>query len=152
MSNLFDRAIKLLKSPKTEWPVIAGEPATVGSLYVPYVLVLAAIGPIAMLLGWRWNRILQVQQCASCCVLPSGNTRRRWSAWRCLRWSSISWRRNSGLPRTQTQAFKTAVYASTAAWIGAVGGLLGLGLGALLGLAGAVYSIYLLYPRDCHTP
>ncbi len=26
MGKLFDRAIKLLKSPKTEWPVIAGEP------------------------------------------------------------------------------------------------------------------------------
>jgi hypothetical protein len=51
---------------------------------------------------------------------------------------------NFGAQKDQTQAFKTAVYASTASWIAGGGGLLGL-LGGLIGLAGLVYSIYLLH-------
>jgi hypothetical protein len=149
MRNLFDRAIKLLKSPKTEWPVIAGEPATVGSLYVPYVLVLAAIGPVAMMLGGGTG-IFRF----------SGGFLLRFAVWQYV--SSLVGVALFALvinflaphfsaTRDQTQAFKTAVYASTAAWVGAVGGLLGTGLGALLGLAGAIYSIYLLYLGLPHT-
>jgi hypothetical protein len=47
---LIDRVKNILLSPKTEWPKIAGETATVQSLYVDYILILAAIGPIAMAL------------------------------------------------------------------------------------------------------
>src|SRR5260221_10972042 len=47
---LIDRVKNILLAPKTEWPVIAGETATVQSLYVGYILILAAIGPIAMAL------------------------------------------------------------------------------------------------------
>lgn len=45
------RAWKILLTPKAEWAVIDGEPASVRSLYVPYVLVLAAVGPLALLIG-----------------------------------------------------------------------------------------------------
>lgn len=150
MSSLVQRVMNILKSPKTEWPVIAGEPATVGSLYVPYVLLLAAIGPIAMVLGGGgtgWFRF-------------SSGFLLRVAVWQYVS-SLISvalfavvinfLAPQFGATKNQTQAFKTAVYASTAAWIGAVGGLLGLGLGSLLGLAGAVYSIYLLYLALPHT-
>ena len=34
-------------SPKTEWAVIDAEPATIGGIYTSYVMILAAIGPIA---------------------------------------------------------------------------------------------------------
>ena len=47
---LIDRVKNMLLTPKTEWPVIAGETTTVQSLYVGYILILAAIGPIAMAL------------------------------------------------------------------------------------------------------
>jgi Yip1 domain len=150
MGNLFDRAIKLLKSPRTEWPVIAGEPATVGSLYVPYVLVLAAIGPVAMLLGGGGTGFFRF----------SSGFLLRVAVWQYAS-SLLSvvlfalvinfLAPQFGATKDKVQAFKTAVYASTAAWIGAVGGLLGLGLGALLALAGAVYSIYLLYLALPHT-
>lgn len=150
MGSLVQRVINILKSPKTEWPVIAGEPATVGSLYVPYVLLLAAIGPIAMVLGGGgtgWFRFnsgfllrIAVWQYASSLVSVA------------LFALVINFLAPQfGATKNQTQAFKTAVYASTAAWIGAVGGLLGFGLGSLLALAGAVYSIYLLYLGLPHT-
>ena len=41
--NLVDRIKNILLSPRTEWPKIAGETATVQSLYVGYILILAAI-------------------------------------------------------------------------------------------------------------
>jgi hypothetical protein len=47
--NLIDRVKNILLNPKAEWPKIAGESATVQSLYVGYIVILAAIGPIAML-------------------------------------------------------------------------------------------------------
>src|SRR5258708_37296328 len=48
--NLVDRVKNILLSPKEEWPKIAEEPATVGSLFTGYIMILAAIGPIAMIL------------------------------------------------------------------------------------------------------
>ncbi len=38
-------------TPAAEWDLIAVEPASVRSLYVPYVLILAAIGPVCTLIG-----------------------------------------------------------------------------------------------------
>ena len=51
MADLTTRAINILKSPQTEWPVIAAEPATVNSIFTGYVMPLAAIGPIASFLS-----------------------------------------------------------------------------------------------------
>ena len=46
---ILDRVKNILLTPKTEWPVIAGETATVQSLYVDYILIVAAIGPLALI-------------------------------------------------------------------------------------------------------
>lgn len=43
---LLERIRNMLLSPRTEWPVIAAEPASVRSIYTGYALQLAAIGPI----------------------------------------------------------------------------------------------------------
>lgn len=45
------RARALLLSPVSEWERIAAEPATIRNLYTPYVLMLAAIGPVCALIG-----------------------------------------------------------------------------------------------------
>src|SRR3546814_17493263 len=50
-SGIVQRAKDILLKPKETWPVIAAEPATTQSIYVPYVVVLAAIGPIAQFIG-----------------------------------------------------------------------------------------------------
>ncbi len=44
--SLVDRARNIITNPAAEWPVIAGEPASVGSLYTGYVIPLALIAPI----------------------------------------------------------------------------------------------------------
>jgi hypothetical protein len=49
--NLIDRIRKILLSPKDEWPKIAVEVATVQSLYLGYIVILAAIGPLATLVS-----------------------------------------------------------------------------------------------------
>jgi Yip1-like protein len=49
--SLVDRAKSILTAPAAEWPVIGAEPATVGGLITGYALILAAIAPVAMLIG-----------------------------------------------------------------------------------------------------
>lgn len=56
---LFDRIKGILLDPRAEWAAIAAEPATVPSIYARYVMLLAAIGPVAILvryseLGFPW--------------------------------------------------------------------------------------------------
>jgi type II secretory pathway pseudopilin PulG len=49
--SLVDRATAISLRPQSEWPVIAAEPATVAGIFKDYVVPLAAIGPIALVLG-----------------------------------------------------------------------------------------------------
>jgi hypothetical protein len=44
--SLVDRARNIITNPAAEWPVIAAEPASVGSLYTGYIIPLALIAPI----------------------------------------------------------------------------------------------------------
>jgi len=47
---LLDRLKGILLDPRTEWPKIAAEPATVQSIYTGWVMIFAAIGPLAVLI------------------------------------------------------------------------------------------------------
>lgn len=49
--NVVNRAINILTKPRTEWAVIAAEPATVGGLFTGYAMILAALPAIGSLLG-----------------------------------------------------------------------------------------------------
>ena len=49
--NLVQRAQAILLTPRTEWPTIATEPATVQSIYTGWVMIFAAIGPIMIILA-----------------------------------------------------------------------------------------------------
>ena len=42
-NRLIERVKAILLTPKTEWPVIAGEPAATADLYKNYIILLAAI-------------------------------------------------------------------------------------------------------------
>lgn len=50
--NLVERLKGILLAPKAEWPKIAAEPMTAQGIYTGWVMILAAIGPLAMLLGF----------------------------------------------------------------------------------------------------
>jgi hypothetical protein len=49
--NIADRIKTVLLDPRAEWPRIATEPATVQSLYTGWIMLLAAIGPLMILLS-----------------------------------------------------------------------------------------------------
>ncbi|HEX4534834.1 MAG TPA: Yip1 family protein [Rhizomicrobium sp.] len=49
--GLIDRVKNILMKPAAEWLVIDAEPSTTRGIYVQYVAVLAAIGPIASFIG-----------------------------------------------------------------------------------------------------
>ena len=49
--NLVDRIKGILVEPRSEWVKIAAEPATAQSLYTGWIMILAAMGPIALLLA-----------------------------------------------------------------------------------------------------
>ncbi len=49
--NLFERVKGILLRPKQEWQTIAGETTTIPELYKSYVMILAAIGPVATIIG-----------------------------------------------------------------------------------------------------
>ena len=49
--NVVDRIKGILLDPRAEWPRIATEPATVQSLYTGWIMLLAAIGPLMILLS-----------------------------------------------------------------------------------------------------
>ena len=50
-NGLVNRIKNILFTPKEEWDVIDAEPATIQGLYKSYVFILAAIGPVANLIG-----------------------------------------------------------------------------------------------------
>lgn len=51
-ASLIDRAKNILLSPAAQWPAIDAEATTVGKLVTGYAVILAAIAPIAMLIGF----------------------------------------------------------------------------------------------------
>lgn len=49
--SIIARAKAIIMRPREEWPRIDSEPASIGQIFTGYVMPLAAIGPVAMLLG-----------------------------------------------------------------------------------------------------
>ena len=149
MSKLIDRAKAILLTPKTEWPVIGAEPETTAGLYKNYIAILAALGPIAMFLSLSVIGVgtflgsFRVGIGAGLSYLVVSYALGLLSVWL---FSLIV----NGLAPTfggqkdSVQALKTVAYAMTASWVGAIGNLIP-GIGWLIALAGAAYSVYLLY-------
>jgi len=161
-ASLVDRAKNLIVSPSTEWERIDAEPATLGGLFTSYVMILAAIPPIAMAIGL----FLFVPRGVTIYGLSYGITTGGILAGAIVQYGlgllSVyivglivdALAPTFGSARNQIQAMKVAAYYPTAAWL--AGALLILpALGALAMLVGAIYSLYLLYvglPRLMKTP
>jgi hypothetical protein len=141
---LIQRVKNILMSPKTEWPVIDAEPATIGGIYKNYVMILAAIPPVCMLIGLllfgmpyfvfpmgyliAQAVISYVMALIGCYILA-------------LIIDALA--PSFGGTRDRVKAFKVAAYSSTAAWV--VGIFYLLPLLAILGIIGGLYGLYLLY-------
>lgn len=162
--NLVDRVKRILLSPRTEWEVIDAEQTTPAALYTGYIAPLAAIGPIAQLIGYSVFGITVPFMGTYKVPFGSALTGAIISYVLTLVGTYILALIIDGLAptfngqRNQIQALKVAAYSSTASWVAGIFALIpGLRLLGILGL----YSLYLLYlglpvlqktPRDKALP
>jgi hypothetical protein len=134
--TLIDRAKTILLTPRTEWPVIAAEAATVQSLYVGYILILAAIGPIALALrGGLFGMGLGIAIISYAIGLVMTYA---------LAWIIDVLAPTFGGEKNFVQSLKLVAYSYTAAWVAGIFHLIPF-LGGILALLAAIYSIYTLY-------
>jgi hypothetical protein len=141
--NLIQRAKNILLTPKTEWNVVAGEKATLGSLLTGYVLPLSLIPALAgflgsmlfagvffgVAIGIAWAVISVIGAILAFVIgtyivdalAPSFKSEKNLAA-----------------------SAQLMAYSLTAIWVAGILSLIPI-LGWLAALAGAVYAIYLLY-------
>jgi hypothetical protein len=137
--NLVERAKNILLSPKTEWPRIAAEPMTAQSIYTGWVMILAAIGPLATVigigvtLGFGFSLRLAIASYLVTLVMV---------AIVALIVDVLA--PYFGGVKDFVAALKLAAFSYTAAFVAGVFHLLG-GLGGVLFFIAALYSWYLLY-------
>jgi hypothetical protein len=148
-NTLIARVKAILLTPKTEWPVIAGEQTTVADLYKNYIVVLAAIPAVAgfikgSLIGYGMFGIHYRTPIGA--GLTSAIVGYALALGLTYVMSLIvdALAPNFGGQKNPVQALKVVAYAYTASWIAGIGQLLP-GLGWLIVIAGAIYGIYLLY-------
>lgn len=146
-NGLVERVKHILFQPGEAWDQIQAEPATVKGLYVGYACILAAIEPIAQLIGGLLfgYHVLWMSFRPSLAAALSGAV-----VGYVLSLAGVfvlaliidALAPTFGGARSQLQAFKVAVYASTAVWIAGVFAL----VPPVAGLAViGIYSLYLLY-------
>jgi hypothetical protein len=141
--NLVQRVQRLLLSPRTEWRIIDTEPTTPAALYTGYIMPLAAIGPIATVLGFSVVGSMGYR-------VPIGRALTHAIATYLLTLIGTyilalvidGLAPTFGGRRSNVQALKVAAYSSTAAWVAGIFSLIpALSVLGILGL----YSLYLLY-------
>jgi hypothetical protein len=150
MNKLLDRVKAILLTPKAEWPVVAAEPETTAGLYRNYIVILAAIGPIAAFLGTMlFMTALGFAFSAGFVALLVTYLLTLGAVYVFALIINVLAPAFGG-QKDQVQALKTAAYAMTPGFVAGVGQLMPF-LGTLVMLAGFVYSIYLLYLGLPHT-
>ncbi len=148
--TLIDRIKNILITPKTEWPVIAGETTPNLDLVKSYVLPLAAIPAVAGFIGGSLighgvaflGGTYRVPFMAGIGLAIFGFVMAIASVY-IMAYIVNALAPTFGAEKSTTQAFKVVVYSSTAGWAGGVFQMIpGLGL---LGLLASLYGIYILF-------
>jgi len=145
--SLVERAKAIILKPKEEWPVISAETTPQSAILTGYILPLAAIGPVAHLIGgqvfgygalfvhWRPSLTGGIASAVLTFVMSL------------VMVYVLTWIADFLAPRFQgtsnkAAAFKLVAYSMTAGWVAGIFGLIPqLGVLGLVGL----YSIYLFY-------
>jgi hypothetical protein len=151
--KLVERVKRILLNPETEWLVIENETTSPAKLYTGYIMPLAAIGPVANVIGFSLI----------------GTTGYRVPIGRALPYALATYlltligtyvlalivdalAPSFRARRSQIQALKLTAYSSTAAWVAGIFALIP--AISILGILG-LYSLYLLYlglPRLMKAP
>lgn len=130
--NLLDRIKRILAEPRDEWVKIAAEPASVQSLYTNWIMILAAIGPIALLVSMNSLQFAIAQYVRSLImtfvlalvvdtVAPS-----------------------FGGTKDFVASLKLTAYSYTATWLAGIFNVLGT-LGGMIGVIATIYTLYTLF-------
>jgi hypothetical protein len=144
LNKLLARVKGILLTPKTEWPVIAGESTTVGDLYKGYIVWLAAIPPLAaFLVTMRFSASLALSQLVVTYALGLAMVY-------VVALIVDALAPSFGGTRDRVQALKTVAYCYTASWIAGIAAVLPF-ISLLIMLVAGIYGIYLLYLGLPHT-
>ncbi|MEO7066347.1 MAG: YIP1 family protein [Rhodanobacter sp.] len=149
------RVKAILTNPKAEWPIIATEPASVGSLYAGYIVILAALPAVA---GFIKGSVIGFGMFGVTVRTPIGAGIGSMVLSYLLALVVVyvmalvinALAPTFGGQKDSVQALKTIAYAWTASWLASVA-IIVPWLGWIIALAGAVYAIYLLYLGLPHT-
>jgi len=150
LNKIMARAKAILLSPKSEWPVIAGESTTIADLYKGYAIWLAAIPAIFTFLKMSVIGTSVMFAGTFRVGIGSGLTTMVISYVLALAMLYVlalivdALAPSFGGQKNSVQAFKVIVYAYTASWIAGIAQIVP-GLGILLMIVGGIYSIYLMY-------
>ena len=143
--NLVARAKGILTNPRQEWAAIDAEPLDLGQLLVGYVLPLAAIGPIASIIGWSAFGFGGLFRLSMSTVIGMAITSYVMTI---IGIFVLAWVINALAPsfnatQSMPQAIKVAAYSATAAWIGGIFNIFP--AIAILGALAGLYSLYLCW-------
>src|SRR3990172_1885217 len=146
--DLIVRVKGILLNPKQEWQTISGETTTMAELYKSYIVILAAIGPVASIIGMS---IIGISMpLAGSFRIPIGSSLTSAIIQYVLTLAGVyvlSLVIDALAPtfsgeKNINQAFKVAVYSYTPSWLAGVFMVIpALGMLGILGL----YGLYILY-------
>ena len=146
-SPLVDRVKNILLTPRTEWPRIDAEPATESGIFKSYVMILAAIGPVAALIGQQLvgysgygisYKPTLAFSLGTAIFSYALSLAAIWVLAKIINWLAPTF----GGTSDSLKALKVAAYAWTPAFLAGIFQLIP--ALSILGLAG-LYSLYLLY-------
>jgi Yip1 domain len=130
--NLIDRVKNILLTPKQEWSTIAAETTTTQALYTGYIMILSAIGPVAMLIrymdivGAIGSYLIGLVMIYVVALIVDALAP------------------TFGGEKNILQSLKLVAYSCTAVWLAGIFQLLGV-FGGLLVLIALIYSLYTFY-------
>jgi hypothetical protein len=150
LNKLIARVKAILLTPKTEWPVIAAEPATVADLYKNYLLLLAAVPAVfalidATVFGYSVP-FMGTMRIGFGSALQTSVYAYVMSLIGIFVFALIvnALAPTFGGTKDTVSALKVVAYSSTASMVAGVAAIVPI-LGGLLTFAAAIYGIYLLY-------
>jgi len=147
--NVIERVKKILFEPRTEWLVIDVEQTTTQELYTGYIMPLAAIGPLAMLIGLStmgtnvpFVGTMQVPFSSLVTQMIVTYGMGLAGIYVLALIINVLAPMFSGVGN-MSQALKVAAYSATSSWVGGIFNLLP--ALSILGFLAAAYTLYLLY-------
>lgn len=146
--NIVARVRDILIKPNEEWGVIDNEPSTIGGIFTTYVMILAAIGPIALVIGQQligmnyggisWKPSITISVGTAVITYVMSLVMVYVAA---LIIDALAPSFNG--TKDPVKAFKVAAYSATAGWVAAI--LNVIPALAIVALLGSLYGLYLLF-------